>query len=256
MVLLFAPACAHSRRGEIPAAALVPQTPGFLTGPMAVLLTNSSGFSARVTVDSRTFSSTAGAVHGDLLGRGSILLFQPSTVASGKKGERASGSAFIWDVSQSRGFLLNEALQGYAPIASASHPTNLLIRSASTNSNTEGIDGHPCIRQDVVVISSDGTNNEFQVWRGTDLHGFPLRITSTQDGITLNVAAIRLEAPPANLFQPPDGFAKYDSPEVMSSELLARQADYRRETPREVGEGFRPPPPGTYPGTYPGGPYR
>ncbi len=255
-VLLFASACAHSRRGEIPAAALVPQTPRFLTSPMAVLLTNSSGFSAHVTVDSRTVSSAAGAVHGDLLGRGSQLLFQPASVASGKKAERASGSAFIWDVAQARGLLLNEALQGYAPIASASRPTNLLVRAASTNSNAEGIDGHPCIRQDIVVTSSDGTTNEFQVWRGTDLNGFPLRITATQEGITLNLAAVRLEAPPANLFQPPDGFAKYDSPDAMSSELLARQADYRRETPREVGEGFRSPPPGTYPGTYPGGPYR
>jgi hypothetical protein len=46
--------------------------------------------------------------------------------------------------------------------------------------------------------------------------------------VTLTLSKVRLEAVPNDLFQPPNGFTKYDSAEVMINELSSRQLNLKQ----------------------------
>ena len=217
-----------------------PEPPVFLSGPMALLLTNADGFRARVTLETRSSSNRLAALPGrrsglevlagELLGRGSKLLFTSGAGGSGGKGAGAGANTFIWDVAQNRGFILSEPLQGYAPISSSARFTNLVLKTRPDNSTPRKVAGQRCDPQEAIVTSSDGVAAVFQVWRAADLKGLPLQISSAAGPatISLSFSKIRLEVPPSDVFLPPDSFTKYDNPEAMMTELAARQQDIRR----------------------------
>ena len=57
-------------------------------------------------------------ISGELMGQGGKLLFTPQATGSRGKHMREAKISFIWDVAEGRGYILSEALQGYAPISS------------------------------------------------------------------------------------------------------------------------------------------
>jgi len=208
-----------------------PRPPLFLNGPMALLLTNAEGFRARVELASGSVPQAARLAAGELLGRGGKLLFAPAASKASSKQARAEDSAFIWDVFENRGWVLNDPLQGYAPISSLQHYTRVASAGISGNSAPERIAGHPCRPAEVTVAAADGAATVFRVWRAEDLDGLPLRITSAANGaaLTLTFSAIRRERVPEELFQPPNGFTKYESPEAMMTELALRKVNLGRK---------------------------
>ena len=220
--------CAHSqksgRRSGMVEAFSVPQTPVFLNGPMALLLTNTGGFRAHAELD-----TGVGVTDGELMGRGGKLMFAPGPSRSAGKRSGVAGSAFIWDVTANRGFLLNDPLQAYASLAATRQFTNLVLGSALNGALPEKISGHPCQPAQATVAASDGSVTGFRLWRAADLNGLPLRITRASDGspLTLTLSKVRLETLPDDLFQPPNGFVKYDSAEGLMNELAARQQNLK-----------------------------
>jgi hypothetical protein len=206
---------------------VTPLPPAFLTGPAALLLTNSLGFSARAEIlPLRSGIQPTSA--GELLQRGSKLLYAPESDEMTDTHRQPGGYSFIWDVAQSRGFVLSEALQGYAPLVSALHVTNL--ETTLGKASAQRFAGHPCEPVTVSAFSPDSPVASFEVWRAIDLHGFPVRIESATNLNTylVNFSKIRLEAPSADIFSPPDGFTKYETPEAMADELAARQHNLKR----------------------------
>ena len=121
--------CASSKPPEVfgglPGATPAPEMPLFLRGPASLLLTNTSGFTARVTMEVRPFPSEVQTVSGDLFGRGSKLFFTPDPKAAKSKLVRAAGISVLWDVAQARGCILSDALQGCAPVSATLQFTNL-----------------------------------------------------------------------------------------------------------------------------------
>jgi hypothetical protein len=192
-------------------------------------------------METRPSSNRTPAVSGELLGRGSKLLFVPEGAASGRRGPRRGGFSYVWDVAEGRGYVLNEALQGYAPIASTLRFTNAVAKPGAGGSAPERIEGHLCEQQELVVSSSDGAAAEFRAWRAADLNGFPMRITwaTNSTSCVLSFSKLQLEAPPGELLSPPDGFTKYESVEAMMNELLLRQTSGRRRFPGGPG-GLEP----------------
>ena len=209
-----------------------PKPPAFLNGPMALLLTNVDGFSARVVLESGATANGAELANGQLLSQGGKLLFAPGVLKSNPKGAKAEAYAYIWDVAVNRGVVLNDPLQGYAPLSYSRHFTNVAMNATMKSAPTETVAGHPCQQSEVVVVGDDGSASAFKVWRATDLKGLPVRISGASDGqaVTLTLTKVRLEALPADLFQPPSGFAKFDSVEVMVSEIGSRQQKLKQRT--------------------------
>jgi hypothetical protein len=146
-------------------------------------------------------------------------------------------------VAKSSGFVLSDALQGYAPIAATAVVTNLVLQAA--NAGSQRVSGHPCEPATAAIQMSDGTTVDFQVQRATDLKGFPVQIEHGTKGVsTLTLSKVRLDPPPADLFSLPEGFTKYPTPEAMADELAARQNNIRRRNsgPMPYLPGVQPTP--------------
>jgi len=203
--------------------------PDFLVGPLAVLLTNVDGFSAKMT---GTISSAKGgrrALAGDLLGRQGSLVYQPENTAKGKRARSEGGMFFIWNETSHSGFVLSDPLQAFAPASTNVQATNVVLHTA--DAAHEEANGHPCRRIEAVVQSSDGSSARFRIWEAQDAKDFPVRI-QTPPGprqMTFNFSNLRLELPPAELFGPPDGFMKYDTPVALMIELITRQIALARQ---------------------------
>jgi hypothetical protein len=207
---------------------VMPRPPAFLTGPAALLLTNVAGFSARTEVREENSLSTQSSSSGELLARGKKLLYAPDSDESTDTQRQPGGYSFIWDTAESRGYVLSEALQGYAPVSSALHVTNIEI--SASKAGAQRISGHPCEAATATVQSADGATVDFELLRALDLKGLPVQIQATTQPspLKLTFSKIRLEAPPADVFSPPDGFTKYTTPEAMADELAARQNNLKR----------------------------
>jgi len=197
--------------------------PDFLAGRMALLLTNVDGFSAKLTGSIPQAGGGQRTLSGDILGRQGALIYQPANEVKGKRARSEGGMFFIWNETDHAGFVLSDPLQAFAPAATTVQPTNVTFNTAGAVEETAN--GHPCRRIEAVVQSSDGSSERFTIWQAEDAKHFPVRI-QTPPGpgeMTLNFSDLRLELPPAQLFGPPEGFVKYDTPVALMNELIVRQ---------------------------------
>lgn len=198
-----------------------PLVPEFLNGPAGALLTNAGGFSARATFESRTPLAPTGVeiMEGELLGNGSRLLFAPRSSRTAKKEIQLGAFSFIWDVATSSGYVLSETLQAYAPVSSS-------VKVTGVKSGEPAADG-----QSAVVSLDNGSEWLFRIVRAPESRNLPTRINSVTNSpaFTLSLTRIRLEAPPADLFVPPEDFGKYRSPEALADELAARKNSSKRQ---------------------------
>jgi hypothetical protein len=236
LTVILAAGCGGSGKKASRTGALAgirpPKPPAFLNGPMALLLTNVDGYSARVVLERGATANGSELANGQLLSQGGRLLFAPGVLKSSPKGAKTEDCAYIWDVAGNRGVVLNDPLQGYAPLSYGRHFTNLATSASPTSASTENVAGHPCQQSEVIVAADDGSASAFRVWRARDLKGLPVRISGASDGlaVTLTLTKVRLETLPADLFQPPSGFAKFDSVEVMVNEISSRQQKLKQRT--------------------------
>jgi hypothetical protein len=198
-----------------------PQVPEFLSGPAGALLTNTPGFSARATFESYPPQlPRVETTEGELLSNGSLLLFAPrSSDAPGSKDLELGGFSFIWDVAAGSGYVMSEALQGYAPVTSSVKAKKVALAPG------------PRGEQSAVVTLDNGSEWLFTLSR-PDSGAVPTRISSVTNSppFILKLARTRREAPPASLFVPPPDFAKYATPERLADELAARKNNLRRRS--------------------------
>jgi hypothetical protein len=75
-----------------------------------------------------------------------------------------------------------------------------------TAAGSEVVEGHTTKVETVVVARPDGQTIESKIWEAEDLHGIPVKIESTLDGITLRAVYrdINVGAPDKALFTVPD----------------------------------------------------
>jgi hypothetical protein len=230
LVAALAFGCAHQRHheGDLTASSSQVQAPEFLTGPLAVLLTNAHGYSAHITLNSGRVSGVGSAVGGELTVKGRKLVFAQTADRGVSKSFRTGAISFIWDAAENRGYVLSESLQAYAPISFSVCCTNVLLKA--TRVVSQRIDGHPCVENEAVIRSNDGTAILFRVWQAQDLNGLPVQITSVTNTVplALNLSRIRATEPSTEQCQLPDGLTKYDTAEGMMTELTIRQQNLKR----------------------------
>jgi len=228
------------------------QPPPFLDGPSAILLTNVQSFSAQATLAVASPDAGTRTLSGYLLEKNGRLFFEP--IPDSSAGERAlrDGFSFIWDTATGRGFVLSEALQGYAPAGGGNRFPLLVIRNSGIPPSR--FQDHPVNAASALCASTNGTQASFQLLCASDLNGLALRIESTNepDPFTLTLSKIRLDRLPDHLFLPPEGFTKYPSDTAMARELAIREQRLRGQ-PREWHSVSEPDFPGRGAGS-PGGP--
>ena len=81
----------------------------------------------------------------------------------------------------------------------------------STELGKETVDGHPCVKNKVVVTDKEGKKLESTVWNASDLKNFPVKMehNDAQSGtVTLTYKDIKLEKPEVSSFDPPANFTK------------------------------------------------
>ncbi len=212
--------------------------PDFLVGPVAAVLTNLNGFSAHVTFTITSPEGTTPAKSGELLGREGHLIFQPALALKGKKARTIGGLFFIWDETKHSGYVLSEALQGYAPIKSDAGAASSL--NLAKEGIPEEVNGHPCHRREAVVTLNNGREARVTLWQADDMKHFPVRIetVSGPSRMTLDFTAIRLESPAEGLFLPPDGFTAYASSVALMNELIIRESSAAKKN--QAGEFDEP----------------
>src|SRR5262249_37404076 len=153
---------------------MAPRPPLFLTGPMAALLGDSQGFSAKATLDYGTSTNRVELAGGKLLGLGAMLLFALESGEDLTRQAKEAGVSFIWNVTNNSGYFISEALQAYAPMSLSYHVTNISIKARSDA--PERVESHRCERLELETRARDGSRASLIGWCAKDLNQLPLRI--------------------------------------------------------------------------------
>jgi len=125
-------------------------------------------------------------------------------------------------------YLVYPGLQSYAelPLKEAQAAmTNENFKIVTTELGKETVDGHPCVKNKVVVTDDKGTAHESTVWNATDLKNFPIKIVHTEAGneVTMAFKDITLGKPAANLFEAPAGYTHYDNLQTMMQKEMMKK---------------------------------
>lgn len=95
----------------------------------------------------------------------------------------------------------------------------------TTELGKETVDGHPCVKNKVVVTDDQGKKFESTVWNATDMKNFPVKLETTQEGhnMTLLFKDVKLTKPDAALFEPPSDHKKYGNMMEMMQEGMMKR---------------------------------
>lgn len=91
----------------------------------------------------------------------------------------------------------------------------------------ETIDGHPCVKNRVVVSDSNGQSLEATTWDASDLKDLPIQIqTQEKDSISVvRFTQVQFAPPAAGLFEPPNDFTRYDNAEDLKLGVMKKMMD-------------------------------
>jgi hypothetical protein len=94
-----------------------------------------------------------------------------------------------------------------------------------TELGKDTVDGHASVKNKVVVTDKEGKAHESTVWNATDLKKFPVKVETTESGMTVTMLFkdVKLAKPDDGQFDPPSSFKKYDSMmAMMQQEMMKR----------------------------------
>ena len=124
-------------------------------------------------------------------------------------------------------YLIYPGLGSYVetPLPAAKSGTNDTSTVESTELGKDTVDGHPCVKNKVVVTDDKGEKRVSTVWSATDLKNFPVKIVRDEQGaeITLLFRDISLTKPAASVFDVPAGYTRYDDMQtMMQTEMMKK----------------------------------
>ena len=108
----------------------------------------------------------------------------------------------------------------------------------------EMVDGHPCVKNKVVITTGVGKPRELFAWFAPDLGNFPVRIQITEDGSsTMEVSTykeIQFIKPDAKLFELPAGFTEYKDVDEMMEQMETNHPAGLTETNTPANDRLAP----------------
>jgi hypothetical protein len=224
-----------------------PQGPQF-TGAMAKVFGDNSAFSATMQIQANmgdqemtmpakiSFNKGQSRVEMDLTAvKGGHM---PPQMVGQLKAMGMGNMITINQPDKKMSYLCYPGLQAYCEVPmqnpDASKPESD-FKIDTTELGKETVDGHPCVKNKVVVTDKDGTPQEFTVWNASDLKKFPVRMEMNQRGIasTITFSDVKLEAPDASQFAPPSDFKKYDSMQAMMQQEMMKRMGNMQHPPQQ-----------------------
>jgi hypothetical protein len=201
----------------------LPKLTAWVTGPVAICLTNQSGFEAECLLTLAGAANAPRKLPGRIFAQGDKLRFD--TVADHARSGGAGEFSVIWDGDANRGYVLSEGLQGYAVLVRSIQLSNVLTRTIA--GPPDRLEGHPVDHAVVTGLGGDGQSFSLQLTRAEDLGHLPVELRSDGEpgAFDLALTNVRLIQPAAAVFLPPDDFTKYASETALLEELVAREHD-------------------------------
>jgi len=76
---------------------------------------------------------------------------------------------------------------------------------------SEKMEGHPCVKQRVVITDHQNQKHEATVWRATDLRDFPICVATREGSETvfMRFRQVQFTSADAKAFEPPAGYTEY-----------------------------------------------
>jgi hypothetical protein len=111
------------------------------------------------------------------------------------------------------------------PLPDSKNAETNTAKVTTTELGKEEVDGHPCLKKQVVATDKNGKPMTVLVWSATDLKGSPVKIeqTTPESSATMYFKNISLEKPAAALFEPPANYKSYPTIQaMMQTEMMKR----------------------------------
>jgi len=220
-----------SARAQIGA---MPSGPDF-GGPLSKLFGKNQAFSARLEIQSTDTSSNLTVVPGKISFDSGKSRFEinmtevqtkalPPGAAAQMKSLGLDQMTMVTRPDKKVAYLVYPGMESYVEtgLAAAAPPTtNGDYKVASTELGKETVDGHPCVKNKVVVTASDGDQQTYTAWNATDLNQFPVKILTADT--TMLFGNVSLAKPAASLFETPTGYTKYDDMQTMMQQQIIKR---------------------------------
>lgn len=119
-----------------------------------------------------------------------------------------------------------------------------------TTVGKEKMEGHPCVKQRVVITDDAGKKSEATVWTATDLRDFPVCVaTKEKEGlVVIRFRQIQFARTDAGKFEPPTGFVECSDIQVL---LAGPVVKYMKENGTALKTNAKPQPTASKPAAAP-----
>jgi hypothetical protein len=99
------------------------------------------------------------------------------------------------------------------------------LKLQKTPMGKETIDGHPCVKNRVIMTDAKGQQSEAVVWNATDLKEFPvqMQMNDKETTVVMRYTDVRLGKPDAKQFDAPSGFTKHPDMQQLMISLAEKQ---------------------------------
>ena len=89
----------------------------------------------------------------------------------------------------------------------------------------ETIDGHPCVKNRVVMTDGKGLQTEALVWNATDMKDFPvqMQMNDKETTVVMRYNEVRLSKPDAKQFDAPAGFTRHSDMQQLMIAVAQKQ---------------------------------
>jgi len=125
-------------------------------------------------------------------------------------------------------YIVYPGMKSYAKMSVSKDDATTLDKSPKIDTTALGketVDGHACVKNKVVMTTSDGRSQEFTVWNATDLKDFPVQIQTAEKSGTLlmRYTNIKFARPDSAQFEPPAGYTAYDDLQQMMTAAMQKE---------------------------------
>jgi hypothetical protein len=119
------------------------------------------------------------------------------------------------------------------PASETAGATSGTFKTEITGLGKETVDGHPCVKNKVVVTDDKDVQHESTVWNAADLKNFPVKIEQSDNGTvtTMMFTDVKLGKVGAEQFDVPAGATKYDNVGTLMQQEIMKRANIIRGNP-------------------------